>query len=102
MPREILAVGISSLTCWKAHRFNGGSCQFASVTRDCAGNGGAPLIGAGRPPAWSVAYGDAAISATAGAPYGREPHDRYIVALPGPPAVAGAARARFCPARTRE
>src|ERR1700729_2964888 len=78
-PREILAVGISSRTCWKAHRLNGGSCQFASVTRDCGGNGGAPLISAGRPPAWSVADDDAAISATAGGPFRRGPKDPYIL-----------------------
>src|SRR5580692_2485850 len=45
--RAIRAVGISSLTCWKAHRLNGGSCQFASVTSDCSGNGGTPAISAG-------------------------------------------------------
>src|ERR1700729_1788094 len=44
--RAIRAVGISSLMCGKAHRLNGGSCQFASVTSDCSGNGGTPAISA--------------------------------------------------------
>jgi hypothetical protein len=43
-PRLIRAVGMSSRMCWKAHRLNGGSCQFPSVTSDEAGNGGAPAI----------------------------------------------------------
>jgi ABC-type cobalamin/Fe3+-siderophores transport system ATPase subunit len=43
-PRLIRAVGISSRMCWKAHRLNGGSCQFFSVTRHSFGNGGAPAI----------------------------------------------------------
>ena len=36
-------LGISSRTCWNAHRLNGGSCQLASVT--CAsGAGGKPVM----------------------------------------------------------
>ena len=42
--RAILAVGMSSRTCWNAQLLNGGSCQFASVTWACLGNGGAPDI----------------------------------------------------------
>src|SRR5690348_11789780 len=38
------AVGMSSRTCWKAHRFPGGSCQWSSVTRRSEPNGGAPAI----------------------------------------------------------
>jgi hypothetical protein len=46
-PRAIRAVGMSSRTCWNAHRLNGGRCQFASVTSRSGGNGGAPLMSAG-------------------------------------------------------
>jgi hypothetical protein len=52
-PRLIRAVGISSRMCWNAHRLNGGSCQFASVTRRSFGNGGAPVIGPISPMYWT-------------------------------------------------
>ena len=32
VPRQIGALGMSSLTCWKAQRLNGGVRQFYSVT----------------------------------------------------------------------
>ena len=41
--RSMRAVGISSRTCWNPHRLNGGSCQFARVTRP-PGAGGDPSI----------------------------------------------------------
>jgi hypothetical protein len=58
-PRGMRAVGISSRTCWNAHRLNGGSCQFASVTCACGANGGAPDIrpgctGVAPAPPWAV------------------------------------------------
>src|SRR5437773_3610831 len=70
------AVGISSRTCWNPHRLNGGSCQFASVTRP-PGAGGDPSI---RPSSAAVAGGWAS---TGG---------RYRAAAPLPPATcAGSA-----------
>ena len=42
-PRAIRAVGMRSRTCWNPHRLNGGSCQFANVTRR-SGAGGVPSI----------------------------------------------------------
>ena len=41
--RSMRAVGIRSRTCWNPHRLNGGSCQFARVTRP-PGAGGDPSI----------------------------------------------------------
>ena len=36
-PREMLAVGTSSRTCWNPQRLNGGSCQFARFTSSLGG-----------------------------------------------------------------